>query len=138
VGAGAGAREKDRPGGLETTVLVSVLLGATLGVVYWIWSAFIAFFGSEGLVPPDWRLPDVPDGAQVQSASKECASGGCWRVIELRPPAGQSPGELAVEMGMGEPGEWGRHVFDPAPVWHDAVTHAEVLRVSFGYSDVAY
>ena len=57
-------------------------------------------FGDEGALPPKDRIPPVPAGARILTQSEECGSGGCWWVVTVQPPAGQSPEDLVRQMGL--------------------------------------
>lgn len=96
-------------------------LGAAVGMAllvtaYAAWVGYLAVMASEGAVPPRSRVPDVPSGARVVSETTECASGGCWRQLLLRPGAGQSPEELAAEMGVAEEKRHPFRALDPHAV----------------------
>lgn len=80
---------------------------AYLVTLYLIWffinAAILALFASEGgAVPPTWRDPDVPAGAEVVSVSERCGNGPCWREIRIRPADGQDATDLAAEMGLSD------------------------------------
>lgn len=75
---------------------------AVLALAYAVWAGYLALMASQGSVPPRSRIPDITSGAQIASDTKECASGGCWRQIVLTPAPGQSPHDLAVEMGVAD------------------------------------
>jgi hypothetical protein len=73
----------------------------------WLWLA-----GDEGALPPTWRMPDLPTGAKiVDDEDRSCGSGSCTKLIKVRPPAGQSPRDLARDMGV----EKGRLLCPPSP-----------------------
>ncbi len=76
-----------------------------LVTLYLVWyvlcAALLATIGRESSVPPTWRDPDIPAGAEVVSVGEECGNGGCWGAIKIRPADGQSVRDLAGEMGLG-------------------------------------
>ncbi|MEU4158008.1 hypothetical protein [Actinoplanes sp. NPDC026670] len=79
--------------------------GTTLVVVAGgcLWSlsfVFILLFKEEGLLPPEWRVPETPPRVVVLDNTHNCGSGGCWREITLRPPAGTSPEDLKRQLGL--------------------------------------
>ncbi|WP_299054785.1 hypothetical protein [uncultured Nocardioides sp.] len=98
--AGRDAAEVSRPDrawiGWVTFVLVMLYL-----TWYLLYAAYLAVFSGEGALPPTWRDPDVPVGAEVVSVGEDlCGSGGCARRISIIPAEGESAGELAREMGL--------------------------------------
>ncbi|MFE9190998.1 hypothetical protein ACFYL6_15420 [Micromonospora sp. NPDC007208] len=113
-------------------VAVSVTLGllSCLWVLSFLW---LQVFKTEGSLPPKSRIPEVPAGATVAEESMECASGGCWRTITLVPAAGQSPEDLAREMGLTEELSLPPTLFDPASVYVGANPRDGRLIVRVGY-----
>ncbi len=97
------------------------------------WFAVLAIFAEEGLTPPRWRIPEVPPGATVIEETKECASGGCWWRLVLKPAAGQTPDELAATMGVSESRVESPALLDPAFVGVGAETRDSRLVVHVGY-----
>ena len=57
-------------------------------------------FSSEGAVPPQSRIPDLPAGTEIVGSTTECASGGCWREVTLAPAPHSSPQALADRLGL--------------------------------------
>ncbi len=119
----AGARRADEPwwkswllGATALTVLVAALHLA-MGAHLWA-------FASEGSLPPGWRNPDLPAGADVVTETTECASGGCWREVAVDPAGDDTPAELAAAMGLTPDDRYGFvthdrqgwRFLDPAPV----------------------
>ncbi|GAB3074219.1 hypothetical protein GCM10027215_11350 [Nocardioides zeae] len=80
---------------LGGAVLTSLVAGLHLAVGAYLWA-----FASEGLVPPGWRTPDLPDGATIVREETACASGGCWREVAIDPAGDDTPSELAAAMGL--------------------------------------
>lgn len=111
---------------------VSVTLGllSCLWVLSFLW---LQVFKTEGSLPPTWRMPEVPPGATVADESMECASGGCWRTITVVPAAGQSPEDLAREMGLSEDLSLSPTLFDPASVYVGADPREGRLIIHVGY-----
>ncbi|WP_410816168.1 hypothetical protein [Micromonospora sp. 050-3] len=116
----------------RTLVAVSVTLGllSCLWVLSFLW---LQVFKTEGSLPPKSRMPEVPSGATVADESMECASGGCWRTITLVPATGQSPEDLAREMGLSEGLRLPPTVLDPATVYVGARPEEGKLIVHVGY-----
>ena len=78
----------------------ALVLGATVLVVYGIWAGYLALFATEGAVPPQSRVPELPVGTEITSSDTECGSGGCWREVTISPAPHSSPDALAEELGL--------------------------------------
>ncbi|MEU8390465.1 hypothetical protein [Micromonospora sp. NPDC048842] len=118
------------------TKRILVALSVTLGLLSCLWCLsflWLQMFKTEGSLPPESRMPRVPPGATVADKSMECASGGCWRTITLVPAAGQSPEDLAREMGLSEGLRLPPTVLDPATVYVGARPKEGKLIVHVGY-----
>ncbi|MWV58808.1 hypothetical protein [Rathayibacter sp. VKM Ac-2754] len=74
-----------------TIVAVTVLFA----LVYYFSSAV---FATEGDVPAASAI-SLPEGSEVVDESVECASGGCWALLSVRPPEVMTPEELSSELG---------------------------------------
>ncbi|MEU5963463.1 hypothetical protein ABZ777_19855 [Micromonospora parva] len=113
-------------------VAVSVTLGllSCLWVLSFLW---LQVFKTEGELPPTSRMPQVPAGAKITDEGMECASGGCWRTITVVPAPGQSPEDLAHEMGLSEELSLPPTLFDPASVYVGAHAREGRLVVHVGY-----
>ena len=68
-------------------------------------------------LPP---APDVTEGLVVTSDEMGCGSGGCWRELTVRPPAGQSPEDFIAASGLGSWTCGARTWFDRRPVCTEA------------------
>ncbi|MCG5473132.1 hypothetical protein LADH09A_001020 [Micromonospora sp. LAH09] len=90
-------------------------------------------FGTEGALPPDSRIPTVPPGASIVDEGMECASGGCWRRITVQPAAGQTPEDLAHDMGLTEEQSLSPTLFDPGSVYVGARAKEGKLIINVGY-----
>lgn len=104
-----------------------------LSCLWGLWFLSLQVFGTEGALPPDSRMPQVPAGATVLDEGMECASGGCWRQLVIAPPAGQSPEDLAGEMGLSEEQSLPPTLFDPGSVYVGASPSDGNLVVRIGY-----
>jgi hypothetical protein len=115
---------------LTRTAVVLVILSGCLWSLSFAW---ILLFKSEGLLPPRWRIPEVPHGVAVLEDDKNCASGGCWWSLTLRPPAGQSPEDLKRQLGLEAAEELLPTLTDPGYVTRSAeVSKGDVVvRVSY-------
>jgi hypothetical protein len=106
---------------------------SVLACLWVLWFLVLLLSSDEGALPPKWRIPDVPSGANIIEESKECGSGGCWRQITLTPAPGQSPEDLAEEMGLSEERNRRPTLFDPASVYVGAHPKGSQLIVYVGY-----
>jgi hypothetical protein len=116
---------------MRLAVVLTVLIGSCLWSCgfAWLWLA-----GDEGALPPTWRMPDLPDGAKiVDDEDRSCGSGGCTKLIKVRPPAGQTPEDLAREIGVDKPQLLSPALFDPAEVGMSAEPDGRYLIVHLTY-----
>lgn len=123
-------------GGNGRTRKSVVGLISVLGVAACLWgSAFVYLFalGDEGSVPPKSRIPAIPAGASVVAEGKECASGGCWWQVTVKPAAGQSPQDLAAAMGLTDEQKRSPTLFDPGSVYVGAEPRDDTLVIHVGY-----
>jgi hypothetical protein len=102
---------------LTLVAVCTVLLAGCLWSLSFVW---ILLFKEEGLLPPRWRIPEVPPGVSVLADDENCASGGCWRTLTLRPPAGQSPEVLKRRLGLETAQELPPTLTDPGYVARSA------------------
>ncbi|MFF0255832.1 hypothetical protein ACFYPW_25395 [Micromonospora zamorensis] len=113
-----------------------VAVSVTVGLLSCLWVlGFLSLrvFGTEGALPPDSRIPKVPSGASIIDEGMECASGGCWRLISVQPAAGQTPEDLADEMGLTEGQSLSPTLFDPGFVYVGARAKEGKLIIHLGY-----
>ena len=114
--------------------LIAVFAALALVTVGWtLWFLALLAFGDEGALPPSGRTPDVPTGARVIEESTQCGSGGCWRLVTVEPPAGQSPEDLARAMGLAEERSEPPTLLDPGFVNVGADPREGLLVIHIGY-----
>lgn len=102
---------------------------AVLVVLTLLHAAVLWAFADELPAPPASSLPDVPSSVQVVDEGAQCASGGCWQELTLRPEEGQSTKQLAVELGLDvERCEW-VSLLDPRRLCVGSLAEADVLLV---------
>ncbi|MEV4351333.1 hypothetical protein AB0J83_43305 [Actinoplanes sp. NPDC049596] len=87
---------------------------ALLAALWGLWFLALLVFGSEESLPPKSRIPDVPAGATVADQRQACGSGGCSWLLTVTPPPGQSPEDLAREMGVDHEQTLSPRPLDPA------------------------
>ncbi|UOQ87800.1 hypothetical protein MUN74_10845 [Agromyces endophyticus] len=84
---------------------IRIVVAAVAVVIVGTWLLYVAvshLFVTEGSVPPASFGTELPAGATVRSSEKDCASGGCWLVVNIDPPEGRSARQLAADMGIEE------------------------------------
>lgn len=94
-------------------IVVTFLVLAALSIVVRYGTLFVS--AREGDVPPA-SVVSLPSGARVVDDDVECASGGCWRLVTVRPPSGVSAEALATELGTTSGVRVGGTVWDPRTV----------------------
>ncbi|MEU8661081.1 hypothetical protein [Actinoplanes philippinensis] len=94
----------------------AILLVIAAGFLWSLCFAWLYLFGDEGATPPDWRVPAVPAGATVVEEGMQCASGGCWWGLTVKPAPGQTPEELQRRMGLEAEERLGPTLTDPGYV----------------------
>jgi hypothetical protein len=82
---------------------------------------------------PDVSRLALPAGAEVISETRDCASGGCWIDVVVTPPDGQSPEDLAAELGATPQVQLPGNIFDPRSVWVRAEPGGDVLKLRADY-----
>lgn len=108
-----------------------------LGVLYLAWVLLLFAAATEGDVPDAARL-HLPAGAEVIGQAEECASGGCWITLTVRPPSGQTPEDLAAEIGATPQLEIAGNFLDPRPMWVWAESSAATLSLRVDYWSQKY
>lgn len=94
--------------------------------------AFLSAFATEGDVPPTASV-SLPAGSEVVAEEKECASGGCWVVLSVRPPDGMSPHDLATSLGTTPQARQRGTLWDPRTVNLSSEVDGEFLVVRADY-----
>ncbi|WP_433789401.1 hypothetical protein [Actinoplanes sp. CA-252034] len=110
---------------MTTRTVLRVIRAAALVVITagFLWSvrfAWLYVFSDEGAMPPQWRVPPVPAGATVLEDGMQCASGGCWWSLTLKPPPGRTPEEMRWQMGLETEERLGPTLTDPGYVLRGA------------------
>ncbi|MDN5820703.1 MAG: hypothetical protein L0H74_03580 [Brachybacterium sp.] len=121
-----------------STVLAAFLLAAAVAI-YGLWAGYLAAFASEGVVPPQSRIPDLPAEAEIVDSTTACASGGCWREVSIAPAPHSSPRALAEELGLESTEQrypWSLHDPHSVRIWADA--DGDRLVVSLRYWGVEF
>ncbi len=116
------------------TVKVTVIVAAVLLVLFYgVRVGWLFVMADEGDTPALSSIP-IPAGAEVIGQDKGCGSGGCTMTFIVRPPAGQTPEELAAQIGaapyLAVPG----NVWDPRTVGVYARASAGTLKLVTEYS----
>lgn len=106
-------------------VILAALYGARVGLLY--------LGADEGDVPAVSDIPAAGSGAALVDTRQDCGSGGCWLHVEYRPAPGQTPEELAAEMGLSQPNRVPGTFLDPRTVTVSATTVGDRLQVTASY-----
>lgn len=127
VGVMSSAAAKRRT--VAWAVCVSALVVALLygGRVAW-----LSMMATEGDIPASSSVP-LPSGATIVSEERSCASGGCWAVLQVEPPDGQSAEDLATTLGATPQLQIAGNLFDPRTinVWGEPNGRMLELRVDY-------
>lgn len=115
---------------LITIAVVLVLLYA--GRVAWLF-----VMADEGDVPPASVIP-LPAGAEILGESEGCGSGGCTLTVTVRPPAGQSADDLAIEIGATPQLLVSGNLWDPRTVSVFARPAGGILNLNLDYSSTEW
>lgn len=121
----------------RTTVVVVSAVVVALVLVYLVRVLWLFMVATEGDVPDASAIP-LPAGAQIVNEERDCASGGCWVSVDVRPPDGQSPKELAAEIGATPQLELPGNVLDPRSVWLSAQPGDGILTIRADYWSSKY
>lgn len=89
----------------------------------------LAIFAIEGDVPAASSL-HLPDGSTVVSQTTDCASGGCWANISVRPPEGMNPDELSREIGTTPRAQISGNLWDPRTINLTSESRGQLLHIS--------
>lgn len=111
---------------------VAALVGVALFGLYLARLFVLHTFASEGDVPSSSSIA-LPTGAEISSESRDCASGGCWITLEVQPPSGQTPHELAAQLGLTPDAERPGNFWDPRTIWLSAEPGVSVLEIRADY-----
>ncbi|WIE82397.1 hypothetical protein [Curtobacterium sp. MCPF17_021] len=87
-------RTNTRRAVIATVLIVSAAALLFIGLR----TALLVMGATEGDVPATASIP-LPAGSKVVDEEKQCASGGCWSLVSVQPPAGVSPAELSTTLG---------------------------------------
>ncbi|WP_167132857.1 hypothetical protein [Paramicrobacterium chengjingii] len=63
----------------------------------------------------------------------DCGSGGCWSLIEVRPPDGSTPEDLARELGADPQAKIAGNLIDPRTIWLWAEPKGDLLSIRADY-----
>lgn len=111
------------------TVAVLVIV---LGLVYGVRVAWLFVMATEGDVPASSSVP-LPSGATIVSEETDCASGGCWLLLRVDPPAGQSADDLAAALGATPQFQIPGNFLDPRTISVEAASVGSMLEIRVDY-----
>ncbi|MHC2998799.1 hypothetical protein [Microbacterium sp. HJ5] len=112
-------------------------LTAGVLLVYLLWIGWLSTMATEGDVPPVSSIP-LPAGSEVIGEELSCSSGGCTAVIEVLPPDGMSPAELAAALGAAPRLEIPGNLLDPRTINVRASAGEETLTLLADYFSHQY
>lgn len=117
------------PHRLRTAIVVIAVLIVVFYVARSLWlTASVA----EGAVPNAAAVP-LPRGAEIVSSEVSCASGGCRHILHVRPPEGQTPSDLAEQIGATPTLRIAPNLFEPRTTWITATEIGGVLELDLDY-----
>ncbi|RIJ52922.1 hypothetical protein DZG00_02920 [Clavibacter lycopersici] len=99
--------------------------------------AGLAVFATEGDVPAASSIP-LPEGSAVVDESVDCASGGCWTILSVRPPQGMTPDELSAELGTMPQARIPGTLWDPRTISLTAEVQGSLLVVQADFWSQEY
>ncbi|SKA97640.1 hypothetical protein SAMN06295879_2410 [Agreia bicolorata] len=116
-------------GALVIVAVLAMLYAARVGLLF--------IGASEGDAPPVSSVP-LPTGTEVTQVSTECASGGCWTLISVRPPDGTTPEDLKSELGTTPQSRLPGSFWDPRTVSLTSETKGRSLVIKADYFSPEY
>ncbi|OUE26253.1 hypothetical protein [Clavibacter michiganensis] len=123
----ADTRESSRRPGRGILIALAVVV-PVLVLLALVRLAGLAVFATEGDVPAASSIP-FPEGSAVVDESVDCASGGCWTLLSVRPPEGMTPDELAAELGATPQARLPGTLWDPRTISLTAEVQGPLLVV---------
>ncbi|KQR20063.1 hypothetical protein ASF79_10700 [Agreia sp. Leaf335] len=118
-------------------LIVALVVVAVLAVLYAARVGLLLIGASEWDSPPVSAVP-LPDGTEVTQVSTECASGGCWTLITVRPPDGTTPEDLKNELGTTPQSRLPGSFWDPRTVSLTSKTKGPFLVIKADYFSPEY
>jgi len=120
--------------GVKRRAIARAVVGVVLviALAYGVRVAWLFTAATEGDVPTSSAVP-LPTGATFVSEEKACASGGCWMVLRVEPPEGQSADELAAALGATPQLQIAGNFLDPRTINVQAEPDGPVLELRIDY-----
>ncbi|MCP2636974.1 hypothetical protein K0817_010440 [Microbacterium sp. HD4P20] len=121
-------------------VMTAGLIFSVLAVLLLFYAAHVGllFMGATEGDTPAATSVGLPDEAQILSEEKSCSSGGCTLVLQVAPPHGQSPAELATAMGATPQLQISGNLLDPRTISVRAVPREDSLELRADYFSQTY
>ncbi|MFL0359400.1 hypothetical protein [Curtobacterium flaccumfaciens] len=116
----------------RTIVATVLIVGAAAVLFTGVRAALLVMGATEGDVPATSSIP-LPAGSKVVHEDQQCASGGCWSVVSVQPPAGVSPSELSTTLGTEPFARLPGTLWDPRVVNLTSEVQGELLVVRADY-----
>lgn len=125
-------RKRGRP-----FVIAGTTIAAAAALCALVHYAGLAVFRTEGDVPAASAV-DLPDGSELVSETVECASGGCWRLLSVRPPDAMTPEQLSSELGTTPQARIAGTLWDPRTITVSSAIDGPLLEVRADYWSQEY
>jgi len=120
----------DRPQSVRSALIIAAVLVLLFYALHVGW-LFIS--ADEGDVPPLSAVP-LPAGTVVLNETVGCGSGGCSVVYLVEPPQGQTPSELAAQLGATQQLSISGNLWDPRTVFVRTHPSAGALKLTLDYT----
>ncbi|WP_144721488.1 hypothetical protein [Agrococcus jejuensis] len=105
---------------------------AVLGLLYGCHVVRLEIGRTEGDVPPASALA-LPPGTVVVATDSMCASGGCWRWLEVTPAEGTTPPALMEALGTTPDRRLPGSIVDPRSIVVHAVVDDDRVGITMSY-----
>jgi hypothetical protein len=114
---------------LRNSAIVVVVLLLAFYILRMMW---LSAFATEGAVP-NASVITLPPGSEIVRSEVECASGGCWNMLLVRPPQGQTPDGLAKQIGATPTLKIAPNLFDPRTTWVTSTSVDSLLELHLDF-----
>jgi hypothetical protein len=118
-------------------LIVALVVVAVLALLYAARVGLLLIGASEWDAPPASAVP-LPAGAEVTQVSTECASGGCWTLISVRPPEGTTPEDLKSDLGTTPQSRLPGSFWDPRTISLTSKIEGPFLVIKADYFSAEY
>ncbi len=113
-------------------IVATVLIVGAAALFFGLRAAVLFAGATEGDVPATSSIP-LPAGSTVVDEDEGCASGGCWVLVSVQPPAGTTPAELSTRLGTEPFARLPGTLWDPRVVNLTSEVRGELLVIRADY-----